>query len=574
MKLKIKQNTASPFLLLLIVWGIINLIQARFTTLNNDEAYYWMYSKHLAWGYFDHPPMIALMIKAGYFFFKNELGVRLVTVLSQLLTVYIIWLLTDDRMRHTKGSVIPFFIIGALMPVFNIYGFISTPDVPLILFTAIFLLVYKRFLNSESWANTIFLALAIAGMMYSKYHSGLLIILVILSNPRLLLKIRFYIASFIALLLFMPHLIWQYLNDFPSFRYHLIDRVSGFNPQHAPEYLLNQFLFQNPFVLVIFIWIVIKIKPADLFDRALRFIVAGFFAFFFVSSFRYRVEPQWLAVVCVPIAIILFNNLDFRPWLKRYYITLAFVIFPLFIVARIATMIDFLPVRFFKDEFHRKVQWSRDISRIAGDKPVVFTNSFQRPAVYTFYTGKEAFTLDGLWYRRTQYDIWKCEEKLQGKDVLYVPHYYSGDYKANLTGYKLTDGDSVFVKEMKNFRSLQRDCAIFPEEKYSFKTGMQQTINLKLYNPYPYPIVFDDEHYPIVMKIGFFMKGHLEYNSNIEFEPKLKQLNTGETIDLKASFETNDLPPGIYKMAVCSETGIFYEALNSKTSEADVSGQN
>jgi len=76
-----------------------------------------------------------------------------------------------------------------------------------------------------------------AALMYSKYHSGLLIILVILSNPRLLRDPRFYAAGIFAFLLFLPHILWQVNNNFPSFRYHLVDRISGFNPVHVPSYI-------------------------------------------------------------------------------------------------------------------------------------------------------------------------------------------------------------------------------------------------------------------------------------------------------------------------------------------------
>src|SRR5450759_4484280 len=132
MNIKFKEYFLNPFTVFLAIWGILNLLQARFTPLNNDEAYYWMYSKYLAWGYFDHPPMIALMIRIGYLFFQNELGVRLIVVL----------------------------------PVCNIYGFIATPDAPLILFSAVFLLAYKRFLEEKTWKNTIFLGFTIAALMY------------------------------------------------------------------------------------------------------------------------------------------------------------------------------------------------------------------------------------------------------------------------------------------------------------------------------------------------------------------------------------------------------------------------
>ena len=57
-------------------WLVLALIQAWGTELFDDEAYYWVYSKFLDWGYFDHPPMIAVLIKIGYFIFPSELGVR------------------------------------------------------------------------------------------------------------------------------------------------------------------------------------------------------------------------------------------------------------------------------------------------------------------------------------------------------------------------------------------------------------------------------------------------------------------------------------------------------------------
>ena len=63
-------------------WLILNLFQATTTGLLDDEAYYWVYSRFPDWGYFDHPPMVALLIKAGYTIFANPLGVRLFIVLT------------------------------------------------------------------------------------------------------------------------------------------------------------------------------------------------------------------------------------------------------------------------------------------------------------------------------------------------------------------------------------------------------------------------------------------------------------------------------------------------------------
>jgi hypothetical protein len=456
------------------------------------------------------------------------------------------------------------------LPVFNIYGFIATPDAPLILFSAIFLFVYKRFLKEESWQNTLFLGLSFAVLMYSKYHGGLLIILIILSNPGLLKSFRFYAAAFLALLLFFPHLFWQYSNDFPSVKYHLVERVSAFNPRHIPDYLASQFFFHNPFLIVVLIWIMIKVRSRSLFDRALYYLFVGFLVFFFISSFRYRVEPQWTALVSIPLIIILFNNVDYRPWIRRYIKWVAIIMFPLFLLARLACMVDFLPVSFFKNEFHKKKQWSRDISTLAGDRPVVFTNSYQRAAVYTFYTGKFAHTLDNLSYRKTQYDLWDFEEKVHGKEVLYVPHFFTEYYKQHLTKEILSEGDSLFVKVFKDFQSLQRECVILNDDHYSFsKTGIN-TIHLKIFNPYPFAIDFRHKELPVVFQIAFIKNGNMEIKKNLELPDNISKMNVGDTISVDCKFTIETLPKGIYKVSICSETGILYDTYNSKFKEARI----
>jgi len=570
MNLKLKKLFLNPFALFLVVWGIINLLQARFTPLDNDEAYYWMYSKYLAWGYFDHPPMIALMIKIGYLFFHNELGVRLLTVFSQLITLYLIWLITDKEIREKKGNVLIFYMLAVLMPVNTVYGFISTPDAPLILFTAVFLLIYKHFLVEESSKNTILLGLSIAALAYSKYHGAILILLVILSNPRLLKSLRFYMAGAIAFILLMPHFYWQYSNGFPSVKYHLVERVSAFNPEHVPDYLISQFSFHNPFLLVVLVWIMIKVKSRNLFDKALKYIFTGFLIFFFISSFRYRVEPQWTAVICVPALILLFNNIGFKPWLKNYIKWVTIILFPLFIVARLAAAIDFLPLSFLKNEFHNKKQWVNDISTIAGNRPVVFTNSYQQPSVYTFYSGKLAYTLDNLSYRKTQYDLWDFEEQVHGKEVLYVPHLFSDTYKRNLTKKMLTKGDSAFIRIFLDFQSLQKECVILNSEKYTFSRSDTNVIHLKLFNPYPYAVNFKNIELPIVFQIAFMKNGMMEIKKNLELPGNISVLSPGDTISVDCKFTLEDLPSGSYDFGICSEAGILYDTFNSKLCEARI----
>lgn len=567
MNIKLKGYLLNPFLLFLFLWGILNLLQARLTPLNNDEAYYWMYSKYLAWGYFDHPPLIALMIRIGNFFFHNELGVRLIIVLSQLVGISVIWLVTDEHTRGKRENILIFFMVAVIMPVFNIYGFIATPDAPLILFTAIFLMAYKRFLKEETWQNTLFLGISIAALLYSKYHSVLLIILVIISNPGLLKSTRFYIAAFLALLFFFPHMYWQYSNEFPSFKYHLVDRISGFNPGHVPEYLLSQFFFHNPLILPVLIFIMIKGRSKNLFEKALYYVITGFFTFFFISSFRYHVEPQWTSLISVPMIIILFNNIGHNYRLRNYVKWVTVSIFPLFIIARSSIAFDLFPVPVLKKEFHSKKVWVNNISALALNRPVVFTNSYQNPSVYTFYSGKFAHSLNNLAYRKTQYDLWDFEEKIHGNEVLYVPHFLTNYIKENFTKTNLYGRDSAYVRVYKDFQSLQRECVILDDKKYIFSRTGINSIHLKIYNPYPFIIDLKHKELPVVFQIAFIKNGSMEVKKNLGLPDNISELNVGDTISVDCHFNINELPPGTYKLAICSEAGILYDTYNSKFRE-------
>src|SRR5437868_15474159 len=81
-------NTALAILALVA----LRLVAAAFTPITFDEAYYWMWSKSLAGGYYDHPPMVAYVIRAGTMIAGDtELGVRLVSILLALPMSYAIY---------------------------------------------------------------------------------------------------------------------------------------------------------------------------------------------------------------------------------------------------------------------------------------------------------------------------------------------------------------------------------------------------------------------------------------------------------------------------------------------------
>lgn len=359
----------------------------------------------LDWGYFDHPPLVAIFTHLSSLMFNDNLGVRFITIITQLFTLLMIWKIADLKI-DSKKTVFNFFIVSASIVMFNAYGFITTPDVPLLFFATLFLYAYKRFLKEENILNSLFISFAIVGMLYSKYHGALLVAFVVLSNPKLILNSKFLMSLFIALVGFVPHLRWQLQHDFPALQYHLFDRSSSFSWKYFIEYLPNQLLVFNPFTLVAVVWVMFIKRKLDVFDRALYTIVFGFIVFFWCMSFRGHVEPHWTIIAAIPIIIIIVGesqiNLSIRRYIQRFILPSLLLI----IMVRLLLVTDYLPHRL---ALNGKEEKYIELHKIAKGCPVIIRGSFEHPSLYRFFTDGKTQLISSLYTRRTQFDIWKFE---------------------------------------------------------------------------------------------------------------------------------------------------------------------
>lgn len=412
-----------------LTWFVINLVQAGTTGLLDDEAYYWVYSKFLDWGYFDHPPMIALLIRSGYFVFRNELGVRLLTVILSSLTLITIYHLLprkNDRL---------FYAIACSFAVLQIGGMIAVPDLPLAFFVALFFLAYKKFITAMRLPQTLFLGVVMALLLYSKYHGVLIIIFTLFSNPRLVLKYQFYLAALIGALLFSPHLYWQYTHGFPSVEYHLFERnAPAYRFAFTVEYILGQIILPGPLMGWLFIWAAFTYKPADTFERALKFSLAGIYGLFLISTLKGRVEANWTVPVFIPLIILNHQYLfDKQRWQMILFRSVPVTLL-LVLMARVYMMLDIIPVKFLKkDEFHKNKPWADSIYKHTGGLPVVFVNSYQKASKYWFYSGVPSFSLNTPAYRRNNYNYWPLEDSLYNKKLAVVSFNPDTLYKESIS---------------------------------------------------------------------------------------------------------------------------------------------
>lgn len=476
--------------LLAALWLIINLIQANFTLLLDDEAYYWMFSRHLDWGYFDHPPMVAFFIKIGYSLFENELGVRLLAVLSQVIMLRVIWqmITIPDKENYTWA----FFLLAFSLPMFQIYGFFITPDVPLLLFGSLTLLAYQHFKKTPNLQNILFFSISAAALMYSKYHGALFLIFIIASDWKLLLQPKFYLVGVLAILLFSPHLYWQYINDFPSVQYHLSDRVNRQEWWFIPEYIGNQLLIYNPMMWFIFIPIFIKNTRKTLFTKGVNFkktnyyILYGFLGFFFLTTLKMRhIEPQWTILIVIPLIIIVFEGLIQAPKLLLRFKKLGLISIVILILARLIILFPILPLPIF--EFDAK-ELAQTIEKATEGAPVIFLDSYQKASLQAFYSkNKFGYSYNSITaWRGNQYDFWTDLDSLNGKTAYFVDIDQIVHYADSLI---LKDDRILFYKKAANFTNI-KNLTISVEDSIPaiLRIGDTLDLTMSLYNPNGYAI--------------------------------------------------------------------------------------
>jgi len=546
-------SAKKTFFLLLAAWFVINLLQAAFTGMSNDESYYALWGQHLAWGYFDHPPMVAVFNYISSLFFKGTPGVRFITVLTQIGTLLLIWRILDDAKADSKRVGV-FFILAASLVMFSALGFITTPDSPLLFFTALFLLSYKRFLKKESFWTVLLLSLSMAGMVYSKYQSSLVIILVVLSNLKLLLKPKFWLAGICALLLLIPHFYWQYSSDFPSFKYHLVDRSNQFKLNYFLEYLPNQLAVFNPFTLGLVVYVLVKFRSKDVFERGLYFLITGFIAFFWMMAYRGHVEPHWTVACSIPMIIILYNKAKENEGVRKYISRYVFGSLVLVLIARIALVCPPLAERFGfgADEKFKAIE------SVAGDVPVVFSGSFQQPSLYSFYTGKPSTTISSINNRRTQFDIWQQERKFEGKPV-FICATVKGLSESYRVGNQTFEG--FFTKSFHSAMRLKVKTKTQPMK--ILHRGDIICTDYSICNPYPYRIDFKDKTFPVSICACFFTK-KIKVINQVVNDVLVSVIKPGETISGK--LYTNvplDLLPGDYTFCFTTNS-IFGPALENE----------
>lgn len=512
-------NLEKKHYFLLAGWLLINITQAFFTNLHADEAYYWLYSKQLSWGFFDHPPMVAFLIFIGDSIMHNELGVRLLIMLLSTVTLAMIM----NELNEKKDLFfLSLFIISFPLVHTHIGGFLALPDTPLVFFTLLFYLVYRKFITEPNLKIALLLAAIAAAMIYSKYHAFAALGLIVLSNLKLLKNKYFWVIAFGTLLLLIPHILWQFENDFPTFRYHLFERSNSFQLGLVFNNISSQLLVAGPLSCILVLYSLKKFKiKKDPFRRAIIFSLLGFQILFFVMSFWNRIEGHWTSLITPLLMIATYPIISKNLLLKKWFIRLSLPIVVLIFMFRFYMAADFIPnVGLTKIAFYNHQKTANDVKEMAEGKKVASFDRFGFIGNYTFYTGDPIIHLATPGYRFCQFDLWDDETAGEGDPLFIVMPEGLGS--TNLVTLK--NGRTANTTITPKFQSLKH---LYIANNNLIIKNNSLSLSITASNKFEHPIIFE---HPSVPAIGFMQKGIEISTTPLLQITKKKEILKGEEI--------------------------------------------
>lgn len=289
-----------------------------------------------------------------------------------------------------------------------------------------------------------------------------------------------------ALLLLVPHLVWQYEHDWASFAYHLSGRNSVFRPGYVVEFLANVLVVFNPFFVPLYVQAWRKVKPQTPVGRALKLLPVAFIVFFMLSSLRGYVQPQWVIVSCFGLVCVLFAYARRHPRTRRYVMRAGGVTVGLIVLARLVMIFNPLGIRF--EVFNNPESYAA-IAAEADGRPVVFRYGYAVAAKYAFYTGGEAYCQPNIRYRTHQWQFRDDDSQFIGREVLVeCPDGTVSDSTRQVRTLTMANGRSFTWFVDPAFHPVRLVDIAFTGLPGRVAAGETLRLELRIRNPYPYAI--------------------------------------------------------------------------------------
>jgi hypothetical protein len=457
------------FWLLVGAVTVFRMVFAGRVGLGVDESHYALYSRHLAWGYFDHPPMVGFLAALTTLFGNGLLFIRLGPILCAAISLVMLRLLAIELYKDESVAFWAAVII-LLMPYQHLLTVALLPDSTLNLFWCGTLLAFWYASKDGKWSAWVLVGLLFGGALLSKYHAVLpppCLFLYLLTSPSRrawLGRIQPYVSLLIGFLVFMPNVLWNAQHDWISYRFQLAHGGGGhLSIAKALEVLGGQMVAWSPVIFGFLIVSLISLgrqKPMDESNRFVFWTSLPVFVFFCAIGVFGKILPHWpsvgwwtgsIAVASVTLRGVSQrgqNGIRWRRWSVAgaitglvmigllYLVLLAPIVGPLYSRARAVSLrlnerfSAIKPMAPFRSEYdltNELFGWERIGTKVEEiraempqpDKTFVFGHRFWTTSQLAVYL--EPKTVPTVLHRKfNQYRLWFSPEEYVGWDALFV----------------------------------------------------------------------------------------------------------------------------------------------------------
>ncbi|HEX7338600.1 MAG TPA: glycosyltransferase family 39 protein [Rhodanobacteraceae bacterium] len=194
-----------------------------------DEAFYWLESRHLAWGYSDLPGMTAWLIRLG----EDVAGHGLIGMRWPFLLIgaALPWIVAAMARRHFGARAgWQAGLVCMALPLAGMLGVLALPDVPLTVAIAVAMYALDRAMDGNRWRDWLLLGVALALAWMTHYRAGMLVLaglLLMLVTPRGRAQWRrggFWLAMGIGVLGLVPLIVSNLELSGAGLAFQLVDR--------------------------------------------------------------------------------------------------------------------------------------------------------------------------------------------------------------------------------------------------------------------------------------------------------------------------------------------------------------
>ena len=414
-----------------VVW----ILAAFWIPLFPDEMYYWEWSRHLAAGYFDHPPAIAWLIRGGTLLLgSTAIGVRLPSIICGMIAALGVQASAGELggAEAARRAAAIFVTLPLLSGVF----ILATPDAPLLAAVSWALYAVLRATRPDQAPAANLRWWLIAGALLgagflSKYTLVLIpagvAVAAALHRPlrRLYATPGPWLAVLLAAVVIIPLLAWNAGHDWISFRFQLAHGLGaprgGSALDREVSFLAGQLGLASPILLAMLAWATGKVaaRPPLPAGGAAGGVVVLAFGFFAWSASRKPVEANWPALA-YPAAIVLLAAAPLERRGRRLLVAgqalgAALILIALLLVATPLVTFEHEPEATAQAYGWKEVaaamaagaEGAKQAERVEGGRLFLAANRYQDAAALAFHLPgqPEVFALN-MGSRPNQYDLW------------------------------------------------------------------------------------------------------------------------------------------------------------------------